>query len=162
MKARVIKRDTMYQLLLCNGIIKTLQPHEVAEFLKTYGDESHYKGAGSWDYAVSMEEFEGETMAIVTEENFLVIQDAEFFNSVMEVKTIKYISLREYAEKYNKNYSYLRRLVSAGSLPGAVKKGKMWFMPEDAGCPKDRRESWYRKKENTAAMDNEFIKKSDN
>lgn len=158
MKARVVRRGIMYQLLLCNGIIKTLLSHEVAEFFKTYGDESHYTGEGTWDYAVSMEDFEGDTLAVVTEEGFLVIYDADFFNSIMEVKVVNYLSLPEYAERYNRNYSYIRRMASEGRIPGAIQKSGRWIVPENAGYPKDKRESWYRKKDPAAPSDEEIIR----
>lgn len=63
----------------------------------------------------------------------------------------KYISLSEYAEKYNTCAIYLRRICRAGKFPGAKKIGRNWCVPVDEPWHDNRRPAdgkwseWYYK-----------------
>ncbi len=50
----------------------------------------------------------------------------------------EYYSVTEYAEKYNKDPSNVRRMLISGKLKGE-KIGKQWVIPKDADYPDDRR-----------------------
>ncbi len=53
---------------------------------------------------------------------------------------MKYISVREYAEKWNLPERTARNYSATGKLPGAFLTGKTWNIPEDASLPKKGKE----------------------
>ncbi|MEA5040153.1 MAG: helix-turn-helix domain-containing protein [Clostridiaceae bacterium] len=51
---------------------------------------------------------------------------------------MKYLSVTEYAAKYNKDTGNIRRLIKQGRIP-AQKIGSQWAIPADAEPPADQR-----------------------
>ena len=137
MKARILETDNVIKLLLVNGTVKNISFSELIAFLKHYQDESLYEGTQTWEelYEISMDDFSGETLAVVTKEGLLTIYKPELIKRILNYKEIKYITADEYAAKYDKKSCIIRRFCSTGKMQGAVLKGGMWLIPEDAEYP---------------------------
>ena len=50
-----------------------------------------------------------------------------------------YLSISQTSEKWNLSPSWINDLCSDGRIPGAMKIGSYWAIPEDAERPKDAR-----------------------
>ena len=50
-----------------------------------------------------------------------------------------YLSIRQTSEKWNLSDRCINDLCSDGRIPGAMKIGSYWAIPEDAERPKDAR-----------------------
>ena len=50
-----------------------------------------------------------------------------------------YLSIRQTADKWNLSARWISDLCNAGRIPGAMKIGSYWAIPEDAERPKDER-----------------------
>ena len=50
-----------------------------------------------------------------------------------------YLSIRQTAEKWNLSARWISDLCKAGRIPGAMKIGSYWAIPEDAKKPADAR-----------------------
>ena len=50
-----------------------------------------------------------------------------------------YLSIRQTAKKWNLSARWISDLCNAGRIPGAMKIGSYWAIPEDAEKPKDER-----------------------
>lgn len=50
-----------------------------------------------------------------------------------------YLSIRQTAEKWNLSARWISDLCNAGRIPGAMKIGSYWAIPEDAEKPADAR-----------------------
>ena len=50
-----------------------------------------------------------------------------------------YLSIRQTAEKWNVSTRWINDLCVKGRIPGAMKIGSYWAIPEDAEKPKDER-----------------------
>lgn len=140
MKARLLHFEGVYQLLLCNGKIKTVSPTEAYDFLIRFDNSSYYSGPGKWDYEdVTMESFRGETVATVSDEGVLNVENAERFRAIIEQAKTRLLSVPEYAAMHGKQVSIVRRLCRDNRLPGAINKGNAWFIPEGTPYPPDER-----------------------
>ena len=52
---------------------------------------------------------------------------------------MEYLSIRQTSEKWNLSPRWINDLCSDGRIPGAMKIGSYWAIPEDAERPKDAR-----------------------
>ena len=52
---------------------------------------------------------------------------------------MNYLSIRQTAEKWNISARWINDLCSEGRIPGAMKIGSYWAIPEEATKPKDAR-----------------------
>lgn len=52
---------------------------------------------------------------------------------------MKYLSITQISEKWNLSPRWINDLCSGGRIPGAMKIGSYWAIPEDAERPKDAR-----------------------
>ena len=50
----------------------------------------------------------------------------------------KYISVSQFAQKFNMDVGNIRRLIAQGRIP-AIKIGKQWAIPAEATPPADKR-----------------------
>ena len=50
-----------------------------------------------------------------------------------------YLSIRQTSEKWSLSARWINDLCSDGRIPGAMKIGSYWAIPEDAEKPKDKR-----------------------
>ncbi len=140
MKARLIMYKDNLQLLLCTGKIKTLTDAEAYEFLLHYDNQELYKGKEKWDYEnLTMEEYSGDTIAVVNDDGNLITYNAEKFRHILGCKQINYITVSEYALKHNKKISIVRRCCQNGRISGAMRKGNTWIIPADSPYPADER-----------------------
>lgn len=143
MKARLLyNTNNVIQLLLCNGKIVNLLNTEAADFILHFDDEKYYQGPGKWDYEdLTMEDYTGETIAVVDDNGVLHVENAEYLRAVLSENAIKYLTAKDYGEKHGKKSAIIRRLCLADRLPGAILKGKVWLIPENCPYPKDERYS---------------------
>lgn len=52
---------------------------------------------------------------------------------------MKYLSIRETAEKWGLSVRWVQTLCATGRIEGVTRIGNMWVVPEDAERPKDAR-----------------------
>lgn len=64
-----------------------------------------------------------------------------------------YLSIRQTSEKWNVSARWINDLCSGGRIPGAMKIGSYWAIPEDATKPTDARVKSGRYKKRTAACE---------
>ena len=81
--------------------------------------------------------YPGETIAYVTDLLELVVVSFDPFLPLIEksVQTSKYLSVSEYAKKYDKTNVIIKKYCRCGKIVGAIKKGGCWIIPEDAPYP---------------------------
>lgn len=139
MKARLLRNSDVLQLLLCSGKIKRLTNLEAFDFMMTYDYPEHYKDDGVWDYDVSMEDYSGVTIAFVSDDGVLHIENAKEYRTIFENKESNFITVSEYATMHGKKSAIVRRLCQNGRIPGAVQKGKTWLIPGNSPYPADER-----------------------
>ena len=58
---------------------------------------------------------------------------------IMRREEMKYLSIRETAERWGISTRRIQILCSTGRVPGAVRIGYVWAIPDDAPKPKDGR-----------------------
>ena len=139
MKARLINFKGITQLLLCTGKIKDVSNTEAYDFLLNFQDPSYYSGTGKWNYEnLSMEEYRGDTIAVVDDNDTLHVFNATLFREIFLNKDAQYLTVPEYAELHGKKTAIIRRLCLDGRIPGAIFKGK-WLIPNTAPYPRDAR-----------------------
>ena len=139
MKSRLVKRDDIYQLLLSNGIIKTVSEEEAANYIKYYKESEFFLDEDGWDYDISMEDFDGNTIAQVSDEGILQIFDYNFYKNIVNKKAVKFISVNDYAALHGKKGAVIRKWCKEQRIPGAIYEKHAWKIPEDAPYPKDSR-----------------------
>ena len=64
-----------------------------------------------------------------------------------------YLSIRQTSEKWNVSARWINDLCSGGRIPGAMKIGSYWAIPDDATKPTDARVKSGRYKKNTTACE---------
>lgn len=140
MKARLLYFEGSLQLLICNGNITMVSPMEAYEFLSNYDNQDYYTGPGTWDYeGVTMETFQGTTIAIVDDNDTLQIKHPKHFRAILQDNEPKLLTVAEYAARHGKQVSIVRRYCRENRMPGAVNKGNAWFIPEGTPYPSDER-----------------------
>ena len=140
MKARLLQDNGELKLLICTGRIVTIAQEDAYEFLLNFDKTSYYAGRGKWDYEdVTMENFQGDTIAIVDDEGALHVLDAGKYREIIQPGPTKLLTVTEYAEKHGKQVSIIRRFCRDNRIPGAINRGNAWFIPEDAPYPPDGR-----------------------
>lgn len=95
---------------------------------------------GHW-YKINddMWEIAGYTIAAVKDKQ-LIIYDASIFNGILSTRDPNaYITVEEYAKKYNKGTSTVKKHCENGRIPGAKKINRHWFIPKMASYPEDLR-----------------------
>jgi len=139
MKARLLEADDRFTLLLASGrIIIYDDLSKVRDYLENYYS-SRYDMNPTWPHDLPMEDFEGDTIAIVDDEGHLVIYNGPRYTDIMKAAPILYLTVAEYAEKYGKGTSIVTRLCRDGRLPGVINKNGVWLIPADTPYPKDAR-----------------------
>ncbi len=68
-----------------------------------------------------------------------IIPIMEYNILIMEVSNMEYLTATEVSKKWNISSRRISVLCTEGRVDGAVKKGKMWLIPEDAKKPADAR-----------------------
>ena len=140
MKARLIRLEDTMQILFCTGRILNVDAKGALSFLKTYDNPSHYAGTSKWNNEIiRMEEYEGETIAVVEDSGALRVENAGLFRYILTNGTPKLLTSQEYAALYDRNETRVRLLCREGRLAGAMQKGTVWLIPENAPFPADER-----------------------
>lgn len=68
-----------------------------------------------------------------------IIPIMEYNILIMEVSNMEYLTATEVSKKWNISSRRISVLCTEGRVDGAVKKGKMWLIPEDTKKPADAR-----------------------
>ena len=140
MKARLIRYYDSNQLLLSNGKIKNLSYIEACDFILNFDNPEYYAGDGKWDSeSLPMEEFHGDSIAYVDENDTLHVVNSELFRMLFENKESNYITVPEYATLHNKKPAIVRRFCQNGRIIGAIQKGNTWLIPANSPYPQDER-----------------------
>ena len=140
MKARLLQFEGSLQLLLCNGKILMLSYPEAFEFISNFDNQDYYAGPGTWDYEnITMESYRGTTIAVVSDDGLLTIENAELLREILDRKDVKYLTSTEYAALHGKKDAIIRRLCRTDRIPGAILKGKTWLIPNTSPYPADER-----------------------
>jgi len=140
MKARLVKRNDMLQLLQRNGKVKTVVLSEVRDFIKNCKNRNLLEGPDIWlTMPVSMDQYEGETLLYVTDKEEVIFESIEFLAELLNSEKSKYITIAEYAEKHGRSFGAVSKMCRNKRIPGLIKKGRNWLIPEDAPYPSDAR-----------------------
>ena len=139
MKARLVQYRELTQLLLCTGRIIDCTFADACEFLLNFDNNKYYKGNGTWDYDVAMEKYNGDTIATVSDDGILHIENAELYRNMFANKEIHFLTAAEFAELHSKGTAIVRRMCTQGRIPGAILKGSRWLIPEGTPYPADER-----------------------
>ena len=132
-KARLSKIENEFYLELPNDKIKRLELDDVRHFLFNYSDPAYLSN----DTSRIVARAKGEVMAKVLDTGSLVILSS---NLLLEIfpsqQDIKYLSVSEYSALHGRKSNIVTRLCREGRLPGAIKKGRAWLIPEGTPYPK--------------------------
>ena len=138
MIARLIKTPDREIHLLCpDGSIVIPTDDNIYALLTNFSNTELFFGDdGSWiDKKDEMDLVEGETLAIISDDNHLEIYDITPFMNVIVKPVITYLSVEEYAKKNNKSEEMIKVYLRKDRIPGAQKIGKSWIIPENAEYP---------------------------
>jgi len=141
MKARLIKDVNHRIVLLCNdGTIATASKTVLYDMLTDFRREDNYFTGkrGKWtDNYPDMSMYPGETLALIADNYTLVIYDFEPFKTLMNtnLETRGFISVDDFAKKYNKSTEIIKVYCRTGRIPGAQKVARNWLIPENAEYP---------------------------
>lgn len=61
------------------------------------------------------------------------------YSQIKTEKCMGYLSIRQTSEKWNVSARWINDLCSEGRIPGAMKIGSYWAIPENAERPRDAR-----------------------
>ena len=144
MKGRLIKDTQGDIFLLCNdGAMVSATKEVLYSLLFDFStlEKSYWASVDTWKTASipDMSLYPGETLAFVTEQNQLIIMDSSAFSILVDTSLVtpvhEYISLLEYAKKYDKSKEIIKVYCRNGRISGAIKVGKNWMIPKDAPYP---------------------------
>lgn len=146
MKLRLIVYRKEKILLCPNGSMMKVDNEILCRLLTEFNKPNNFKGdLGYWNKTIAgMEDVSGKTLLYVDDTLKLIVFDHTIFASV--VSSNKYISATEYAEKYGKQVSIIKRICSNGRIEGAYKTSAGWMIPENAPYP-ERKPREVKKKE---------------
>ena len=125
-KARLVRFEGRY-FLLRDGVTQELGLDQTREFVKNFNADLSSFGDETCDIDVSS----GETVAVVDVFGNLTLSNPIVLNDIF-ADFVNYLTLAEYAEKHGKQRNILGRHCRDGRIPGAVRRGKEWYIPEDA------------------------------
>lgn len=140
MKARLLQHLGMIQLLSCNGKITDCSYEYACNFLLNFDSPEYYDGNGKWDYGdITMEGYNGETIATVSDDGILCVENAELYRNMFTNKEPRLLTVAEFAQIHGKGTAIVRRMCTQGRIPGAILKGSRWLIPEGTPYPTDER-----------------------
>ena len=125
-RARLVRFEGKY-FLLRDGITQELSLEQTREFVKNFDSDLPFLENANCDIDVST----GETVAVVDVFGNLTLPNTVLLNDIF-ADFVNYLTLIEYAEKHGKQRNILGRHCRDGRIPGAVRRGKEWYIPEDA------------------------------
>ena len=146
MKARITKTEEGTYLLCSDGTVLKADKSQLRMFLTNFDQSDIFSGKSigkekDWhDLYLDITEYPGETLAYVTNDNKLVINDVSFMQDILkDHETVDYVpqllSALEYAKKHNRSKEVIKAYLNSGLIIGAKKVGRQWVIPEDAPYP---------------------------
>lgn len=136
MKACLLSRTGAYHLVLAAGRSRTMSPDEARKFLLTFDAADHYAETSAQAEATAPK---GEVVAQIEDDGRLTVFSSKLFNTLFLPDDTKYLTTKEYAEKFGKTRSLVLRHCREQRIPGAIQKGSTWLIPEEAPYPQDGR-----------------------
>ena len=133
---RVISVKKEIKVCCSNGSVLTADENVLRKILTGFDKANNIKGNdGYWDVScTNMKDVQGQTLAYVEDDFTLVVSDKNLFKSI--VTPSEFITVSEFAEKFNKKDAIVRRMCTEGRIPGIEKHGETWLIPADAEYPK--------------------------
>ena len=142
MKARLVRDGSEIKLILCSGTVIRMDNDRIREFFSTYKDSDEY------DMSTSIESFvehmmttPGETLAYINNDGDFVVRNPKFFTGLFTVSGMEYITAQEFADRHEKSSGIIKRFCREDRIPGAIKIGGRWCVPENSKYPQDPRVS---------------------
>lgn len=137
MLARLIKNQSETNVLLYqDGSFAFANEGLLIRFLRDFKRSVEFHGDdGMWNAEspdISM--VPGETLAYVADNGSFVLLDSNPF-SFLFIDQVSYLSPREYANLYQKSAEMIKLYCRQGCIPGAIKRGRDWFIPKDSPYP---------------------------
>lgn len=145
MKARIIKDENNKIHLLCSdGTTEKVSAARLSSLLMDFLRIESFSGKnGHWNESYfDMSEVPGKTLAIVADNNALVIQDPwllAYLNTANESIRTDYLTIHEYAKKHDRSKEMIKAFCREGRIQGAFRKGRAWLIPADSPYPVDVR-----------------------
>ena len=140
MKARLVETNNEYHLITASGKLYYFTSDTVADFIKHHN--RYYREIISVTQLFKEEEllnYNGRMIASIDDSGNLIIYDNDFLSSIFFENIASYITSVDYAEKHHKTSRIVKRMCTDKRIPGAVQKGVLWLIPEDAPYPDDLR-----------------------
>lgn len=133
---RVISVKKEIKVCCSNGSVLTADEDILRKILTGFEKAGNIKGKDSyWNNSFEhMEDVPGTELAYVDDDFNLVVHDQKLFKNI--VTPAKFITVSEFAEKYNKKDAIVRRMCTDGRISGIAKYGETWLIPADAEYPK--------------------------
>lgn len=151
---RIVETENGKLIVLYNdGKYGKATPNTLMEIFKGIDAVEDMEGEiDGWvlDYD-NMEDFPGKTRAYIDEQFILHIYQPNVFERILKPEkapvkketlqsdSVKYLTISEYAKIVDKSPPRIRVLCSEGRFPGAIRKGKLWLIPEGTPFPDDKR-----------------------
>ena len=133
---RIISVKKEIKVCCSNGSVLAADENVLRKILTGFDKANTIKGNdGYWNVnCTNMKEVQGQTLAFVEDDFTLVVYDKNLFKDI--VTPAKFITVSEFAEKYNKKDAIVRRMCTDGRISGIAKYGETWLIPADAEYPK--------------------------
>ena len=148
MKARIIKdKDNRILYLHHDGAIIPVTKHFIRFFIFNF--KSNIKGSFELSEGESPERwispsctdmsvYEGETLGYLNDNLEFVACSPEVFSMLEFTSALdSYITLSEFAKKWNKSTEIIKVFCRNNRIPGAVRMHDRWLIPKDAIYPVD-------------------------
>lgn len=137
MLARLIQNRSKKKILLYqDGSFAFADENLLIRFLSEFKRAAEFHGDdGMWNTEspdISM--VPGKTFAYIADNGDCVLLDSNPF-SFLFVNKIAYLPPRDYAALYGKSAEMIKTYCRQGCIPGAIKRGRDWFIPKDAPYP---------------------------
>ena len=136
MKYRLMKCNDKIHLLLFNGELKILTTDEARRYVFNF-DSIEFPDEP--DEMSLFDDYKGIPLVSLDDNGTLVVHNAQFIRELATPSEFPYLTVPEYADKYGKKTSIVRRLCLEGRLEGAVQRGATWYIPMDTPYPADGR-----------------------
>lgn len=140
MKGRLIKKENGEIVFLCaDGSIASISNRLLKSILFDFKsiDTLSWQRIGTWKDEITPEMmlYPGETLACVSDMDYLIVYDSSVFSVLLKPDVEHLIAAADYAARHDTNVEYVKVLCRQGRLPGAKKLGNSWVIPESVPYP---------------------------
>lgn len=146
MKARITKTEVGTYLLCSDGSVIKTTPSQLKMFFINFNKTTIFSGKTTgkenpWNTQyLDITDYPGETLAYVTDDNKLVINDPSILQDLLKRDdNVDYVpnllTTQQYAKLHNRSQELIKAFVRTGRIIGAKKIGRIWLIPEDAPYP---------------------------